>query len=277
MEKVARVICVLIDAANTNIFSNPEIKVPTLNALRKDGLFVHSKTVLPSDSRSARHAAFSGSYPSISGILSNNPSETVFDVAYEYGFKTIISGGWEGDAYSLDSRNIVTYTHYPKTDTISEMCSVKEMRGEYTSSYVVDRALGFIEESPDFKILFTDFLDSDCVGHRFKETSREYRQALEYEDRQLNRLIMEFEIKGLLEDSLLIVFTDHAMVNSTHGGIDALDTWIILHGNSIEKGIKGKETIGTILDICPTICNVLDMRLPNRCRAISLIQRMKQN
>jgi hypothetical protein len=67
------------------------------------------------------------------------------------------------------------------------------------------------------------------------------------------------------------------MVNSTHGGIDALDTWIILHGNSIEKGIKGKETIGTILGICPTICNVLDMKLPNRCRAISLIQRMKQN
>ena len=267
MKKVTRVICVLIDAANTNIFSNPEIKVPTLNTLRKDGLFVHSKTVLPSESRSARHAAFSGSYPSISGILSNNPSETVFDVAHEYGFKTIISGGWEGDAYSLDSRNVVTYTHYPKTDTISEMCSVKEKRGEYTSSYVVDRALGFIEESPDFKILFTDFLDSDSVGHRFKETSSEYRQALEYEDRQLYRFINEIQNKGLLEDSLLIVFTDHAMVNGTHGGIDALDTWIILHGNSNERGIGGKETVGTILDICPTICNVLNMRLPNRCHA----------
>jgi len=274
ISRTSRVVCVLFDAANEDATFSTEVHMPTLHALRKEGLFVHSKTVVPSNSLCARHAAFSGSYPSVSGILSQDPAETVFDVASEYGYTTIISGGWEGDAASLNSRGSVSVFSAPRPEDMSEMYVVKEVKGEFTSSHVIDLACRFIGEKPEFKILFSDFLDSDAVGHKFKETSLEYRGALQYEDQQLKRLIKKLEDHEMMEGTLWIIFTDHAMVNGSHGKADALDTWIILHGHSIPEYIQGKETVGTILDICPTICDALHMRRPQRCKAVSLLERV---
>ncbi len=273
MDKISRVICVLFDATNKDTAFSSEVQMPTLRALREEGLFIHSKTVLPSNSVCARSAAFSGSYPLVSGILSHDPAETVFDVASKCGYITIISGGWEGDA-SLNSRGSVSVFNAPTSETISDMRFVKDKNGEFTSSYVVDLACRFIKENPEFKILFTDFLDSDCVGHRFKETSSEYRCTLEYEDQQLERLLKEAEKQKLLEETLWIIFTDHAMVNGTHGGVDAIDTWIILYAHSLPEYARGKETVGTILDICPTICEALKLRRPHKCKATSLLERV---
>ena len=270
----SRVFCVLFDGANDDITFSPGIQMPVLHSFVKDGLFVHAKTVLPSDSQCARHAAFSGSYPSVSGILTNNPAETVFDVAQEYDYKTIVSGGWEGDSYSINNSCAVTLFNAPSADSVNDMYLVKGKMGEATSSQVVNVASSFIEKNPDFKICFIDFLDSDCVGHRFKETSCEYRRSLEYEDKEFKRFLTKVKQLGLYEDSLWIIFTDHSILDGNHGDHQTLESWIILNGDVFQDGFRGTETVGTILDICPTICAALGIREPQKCRAVSFFERI---
>ncbi len=274
MSYASRVICVLFDAANRDVTFSSKTKTSTLKSLRREGIFVYSKTVLPSNSLCARHAAFSGSYPSVSGILSGKPTENIFDVALNYGFPTIVSGGWFGDKPSLNIRGSVSIFNAPKPDTIGRMFLVGERRGEFTSRFVVELACRFMDEKPKFKILFVDFLDSDCVGHYFKESSEEYRLALEYEDRQLRQLMLEVQSRGLSDGTLWIIFTDHSMSNGRHGSVETIDSWILLYGDPLPEHVKGEESIGTILDICPTICNALNIRVPHRCRATSILERM---
>ena len=274
MMEAERVVCVLFDGANIETTFSPEIDMPVLHGLAEKGLFVHSKAVMPPSSGCERHSAFSGSYPSASGFLDKNPCETLLDVACRYGYLTIVSGGWVGDRPSLNSRNSVEVFNAPTLETVSKMYAVEEQKGEFTSSHVIDLACRYIDDNPDFKILFADFLDSDCAGHHHKETSLHYKGALEYEDDQLRRLYRKMEDRQLLDGTLWILLTDHAMVDGHHGGAGAINIWIVLYGDPVPDAASGKETIGTILDICPTVCRALNMRLPERCNAVSLLERM---
>jgi predicted AlkP superfamily pyrophosphatase or phosphodiesterase len=274
MNEVSRVFCVLFDGANKDVTFGSSIKMPALRSFVKNGLFVHSNTVLPSNSECARHAAFSGSYPSVSGILTNNPTETVFDVAALKGYTTIVSGGWEGDSYSINNSGSVSVFNAPSADSVNDMYLVKGKKGEATSRKVVDTACRFIDRNLDFKIVFIDFLDSDCVGHRFKETSNEYKQALEYEDEEFNRFVTRMKHLNLIEDSLWIIFTDHSMLEGNHGDFRTLENWIVLSGDIIGDYAKGAETVGTVLDICPTICSAIKIRKPTKCRATPLLERV---
>ena len=110
---VKRVICVIFDGANESEAFFSVAHTPNLHDFRNHGLLVHALSVLPSNSRCVRHAAFTGCCPSVSGIaLPSDPTaarevatatENVFDVAADYGLGTAVgvSGQLSVRSYGL--------------------------------------------------------------------------------------------------------------------------------------------------------------------------------
>ncbi|OPA81047.1 nucleotide pyrophosphatase [Paenibacillus selenitireducens] len=69
----------------------------------------------------------------------------------------------------------------------------------------------YIENHPDVKLLFMQLDQPDGAGHSYGygPNSPEYLQAITACDRQLGEILGTIERLGLLEDSLVILLTDH--------------------------------------------------------------------
>ena len=77
-------------------------------------------------------------------------------------------------------------------------------------SSVTDNALAFVQvnaSSPFF--LWVHYREPDSLGHAHGENSAEYTQGLVVDDHEFGRLLTELRSRGMLEDTVLILTTDH--------------------------------------------------------------------
>jgi hypothetical protein len=84
----------------------------------------------------------------------------------------------------------------------------------------MDAALQVLDaEEPD--LFFVTLVCVNIVGHMYGTDSPEIRAAVEETDRQIGRLLDHLQTRGWLDDTLIVVASDHGMTNRP-SGIDVL-------------------------------------------------------
>jgi len=223
-------------------------KVEYFNTLRNNGAHFISWTGVPSLSYPGWSAIISGAKPEVSGKLLNwNSSkltiETIFSTANDLGISTAVVGTPEwwyliGD----DIQGGVPIE--PSGD-----CIVSDME-------IRNASLKLVENLPGLTLIH--FLSVDAAGHEYGGKSTAY----EMRANEIGRYIQDIAEKLDWNTTTLIVTSDHGHLDSGgHGGdeIDARKSFVIFYGNGIKKAYGEINQI----DICPTIANILGIKIPS--------------
>ena len=242
-------------------------KTPTMDRLMREGAWtLASRSILPSSSACNWHSLFTasaseqhgfkawdsrepafppmevgenGRYPDIFFLLRKARPEAEIGLAYE----------WGGIAHCVDT-NACRTVAVGKTDVLT------------------DASCAYIrEKKPDF--LAVCYNDPDADGHKNGWGSAEYIAAVERLDACLDRILRAVADAGILEETVVVVSSDHGGVNRTHGGATAgeMNRPVFIVGKGVVRG-RHLSFPGTIYDTGATLAALL-----NICPARSWIGR----
>ncbi|KRF43966.1 alkaline phosphatase family protein [Paenibacillus sp. Soil787] len=131
---------------------------------------------------------------------------------------------------------------------------------------LVPAIAAYIRNNPDFELLFVQLDEVDAAGHRHGYGAEEYLMAISRADDQIGEISKAILDAGMLEDSLIIVTTDHG-----GGGLDAFN-----HGSDHPKdmtifwGCRGPGVLSeadlaglTIMDTAAVVLSALGLPFPD--------------
>lgn len=198
-----RVLILSIDGLRPDAI--PLAPMPNLTALMQSGAYsLTAQTVHPSATLPAHVSMLSGQCPDKHGVNWNDylPENgfaqvtDIFDLAHAAGMKTVMYVGKE------------------KLRQVTESTDVFE--------YINDRDLviteRLIENFPaDFGLMFIHFPTADWMGHVYGWLSGEQLSVLFRADQALGNLLAELDARGIREETLVIVTSDHGGHDTIHG------------------------------------------------------------
>ncbi len=204
---------------------------PNLDALRESGAYTaNAWTVWPSNTLAAVPALHTGAPPEVHGVRDWEDeirAQTLSEVFRAAG-KTAAVVRQSGiiSNYSADHTTGIYY--HPE--------------GDY---HFTDLAIALVEEhSPFFLSLY--YPRPDSRGHRYGHESRQYIEAIEEADYHLGRFFDFLKEKGLFDNALIVITTDHGMTGRRHGlGRDTdMRIFSVWHGPLVRKGFVVPDTVG---------------------------------
>ena len=164
--------------------------------------------------------------------------------------------------------NIVTEGSCVKKEYIGGEIYGWEEANEMLASACIEYLSASADSTPDFTYLYLGFLDE--WGHRYGWLSDEYNYALERSFLLINQVM-----SVLPEGYTVIITADHGGHGNGHGTVLAEDmtipVFILGDGISPAKLPSGKS----ILDIAPTVLDILGVSAPDYWQGKSLIPKVK--
>ena len=151
---------------------------------------------------------------------------------------------------------------------------------EMSAAEITDKLIEAMKNNYDF--ILVNYANSDMVGHTGNYNAAV--QALEYMDGCLEKLIKAVFAKG----GELIITADHGnveeMLNVYNGEPDTqhsknvVPCWYVSQDNKLEKqeSVKKIEAGGLLIDLAPTVLDLLDMEKPAQMIGSSLIRQFKK-
>ncbi|MCS7464828.1 alkaline phosphatase family protein [Paenibacillus doosanensis] len=129
----------------------------------------------------------------------------------------------------------------------------------------------YIRSNPDVYILFVQFDLPDCAGHQYGYGEPDYLRAISETDRMTGVIMQAVEDAGMLEDSLIVMTTDHGGggVNPKgHGTDHPLDKTVFwtCSGPGIAAGSAVPEGLG-LIDTSAVVCRALGLPIPGQWEA----------
>jgi len=228
---------------------------PHIDALIERGVVDwQAQTIVPSLTLQAHTSMLTGLEVREHGVDWNEfrsepqPLTTWLNVAAAAGFQASIVTG----------TNKLAQLRYP-----DEVGYVFNPRGDF---YVLDDALVRFDEGDN--ALLIHFPNPDFFGHTTFWMSEEYIQALEDADRLIGRLLDKLDAMGILEETLLVISSDHGGHDQTHGTTKPVDMTIpfIIAGPGIRQGIELDNQV-SITQIAATILKALNLEIPESMNA----------
>lgn len=198
-----RVIILSIDGLRPDAI--PLAPMPNLTALMQNGAYsLSAQTIHPSATLPAHVSMLSGQCPDKHGVHWNDyiPENgfaqvtDIFDLAHAAGMKTVMYVGKE------------------KLRQVTESADIFE--------YINDRDLVITEKllenfPADFGLMFIHFPTADWMGHVYGWLSGEQLSVLFRADQALGNLLAELDARGIREETLVIVTSDHGGHGILHG------------------------------------------------------------
>ncbi|HUT80554.1 MAG TPA: alkaline phosphatase family protein [Candidatus Bathyarchaeia archaeon] len=235
-----------------------EANTPNMDRLQINGTsYSNFRSVLPSYS-TVNYASFaSGSSPNFTEVYSNGYNgnlilPTLYSLINSNELnKSLITGGtsW-ADLFGA----------------YSDLTVKVEVEGFHTLKEGIEIMVAVHETIPGnfSKIQFIGFEDVDAAGHEFGAASSVYIETIETIDTYIGEIIDLYDSMGQLENTTIILFSDHGHADvGGHGANDNDQT----HGTLIMsgKGIRYENTIVTervcINSITPTVLTMLGISL----------------
>lgn len=260
LRKVKHVI--LIGSDGLGAYAFDKAKIPNIRKMMSEGSYsLKARAVLPSSSAvnwasmimgsgselhgytewgsktpelPSRIVGDEGIYPSIFSLINDQLPEDKMGVSYT----------WGGIGY-LFEKKLVDLDHNGKTD-------------EETAEKAIDF---FLEEKP--ALTFIHFDQPDGAGHGIGHDTPEYYEAVEEIDRLIGLVMNAVERGGMMDDTVIILSSDHGGVDKGHGGKSLLEVEIpwIIYG----KGIPTKRVLSSSIvtyDTGSTIAYLLGLEQP---------------
>lgn len=175
-----------------------------------------------------------GIYPSIFSLIDDQLTEEQMGVSYT----------WEGIGY-LFEKKLVDLDYNGKTD-------------EETAEKAIDF---FLDQKP--ALTFIHFDQPDGAGHGVGHDTPEYYEAVEEIDRLIGMVVDAVEQAGMMEETVIILSSDHGGVDKGHGGKSLLEVEIpwIIYGKEIPANGVLSSSIVTY-DTGSTIAYLLGLEQP---------------
>lgn len=209
-------------------------KTPNLDALSSGGVFLNrSRGVMPTKSAPNWSSILTGVYPSQHGIHSNQWWWLRFKRTL--GYPTIFTALKDARPQS----EAVALYEWKQFGRLFKSADLK------ASWWVKDKTkltkeLSNILSSGMPTLTVVHMLSADMAGHEHAWMSDEYIEGVEYADGQVGTILKILKEKGVLEDTLIVVATDHGGVGKGHGGDSATELYtpVIFNGPGIKKGLR---------------------------------------
>ena len=229
--------------------------------MKKSSYTFDAKTVYPSITLPCHLSMFHSIPPERHGTLSNTyvvpvrPVNGLFEQLKMAGKKSAMYYGWE------PLRNIGK----PGSLIASEYINAYSF--EHTDGMLTDRALNYIKlAKPDFVFLYMVETD-EKGGHDSGWMSETYLDYINHAINNVKRVIDETS-----EEYTIIVTADHGGHDRIHGTDMPEDMTIPMFfcGDKFEKNKKLNEV--SILDIAPTIAEIMSLDVPREWEGKSIIK-----
>jgi len=225
-----------------------EANTPNIDRLRNNGTtFSDFRSVLPSYSNVNYAAMATGSSTNITDVFANANNQIDIPTLYS-----------ELDPLGLTSGMVTssgTWENFlgPYADIITKVDFEYHQPG--ADGLMRDAALITIENNFS-QIQFVDFSDVDSIGHQFGAASEEYMEAIELVDGYIGEIIDLYATLGQLENTTVVVFSDHGMDDvGGHGSRADQQTHaslVFANKGMINKGSIESKKVG-INSITPTL------------------------
>ncbi len=132
--------------------------------------------------------------------------------------------------------------------------------------------------NPDGTRLFiADISETDFLGHAYGSESERYLQALLGADRRIEELFQWMEKERMLDDTVVIICSDHGIVKIDHSYmLFRAERYVpfIMTGPGIKRGFR-LEYEASIMDIAPTVYYLLGVPYPDTCRGRVFVEALE--
>lgn len=253
---------VLIGSDGLGAYAFKKAKVPNIRKMMENGSYsLVARSVLPSSSAvnwasmimgsgselhgytewgsktpelPSRVLGESGIYPSIFSLIAEQLPEEKMGAAYS----------WGGIGY-LFEKQLVDLDYNGETDMAT-----------------AQKGIDFIlNEKP--ALTFIHFDQPDGAGHNIGHDTPEYYEAVEEIDRLIGTVMTALEENGMMDDTVIILSSDHGGVGKGHGGKSLLEVEIpwVIYGHGIREIGELQSSIVTY-DTGATIAWLLGLKQP---------------
>lgn len=245
---------------------NNGAEMPTLRKLMAEGSFtVQNRSVLPSSSAVNWASMFMGAGPELHGYTqwgSRTPELPSRVVNADNRFPNIFGlyrdqhpDAEIGYIYEWDGLNYLVDT---LAMSYRQQAKFTEENPEGCTSFAVQYIK---EKKPNLCAVLYD--QPDGVGHAHGWDSPEYFNKMKELDGYLAQIVKAVEDAGIMDETVIVVVSDHGGINRGHGGktMDEMQTPIVFYGKGIKKGFEIPEST-MVYDIAGTLAYLLDVEQP---------------
>ncbi|RNC63378.1 alkaline phosphatase [Proteiniphilum sp. X52] len=240
--------------------------MPSLQKMMREGSYtLERRSVLPSVSACNWASMFMGASPELHGytewgsrvpelpsrvVNDDNRFPNIFGLYREADPKSEIGYifDWEGMNFLVDTLAIDFRYCVPDHKTHSK----ESMR----------TVLKYLEEKrPNLCMIY--FGETDRAGHNHGWGSPEYLQAAQGIDACVGAIIETIEKAGMMDETVVIVTSDHGGLKKGHGGktMHEMESPLVFYGKNIKKGFVIPESV-MVYDTAGTIAYLLDFPQP---------------
>jgi 2-polyprenyl-3-methyl-5-hydroxy-6-metoxy-1,4-benzoquinol methylase len=246
-----RVLVLNIDGVRKDIFDS--LQLPTISWLKKNGTYHESglKTVYRALTNPAFASIFTGTAPEIHGVRDNNFGQSIKTEGLPDIVPTIAYGSMH-------------VKHFCKKYWETKIVSLPRHSVYQSDEIALEWMKQDILERDDVRLFVFDFSEADFLAHAYGSTSNNYKQALSRTDQRIGNLLNWIDEKNKLDDTAVIVCSDHGIAGIDHSYLLAHSERYVpffLYGKGIKKGFSLRRK-GNIMDICNTISYLLGVRYP---------------
>ena len=181
-----------------------------------------------------RMTAKNGSFPTIFQILRDKEPDAEIGCIYQ----------WDGIKYLIDTMSVNYYTQASEAD----LCEVSK-------TYIKEkkpRLAAFIYDEPDH------------VGHTEGHDTPAYYQKINQLDVWIGEIVDAVKEAGIMDNSVIIVTSDHGGIDHGHGGrsMMEMETPLIIYGKGIKKGYCFDDISVMQYDVASTMADLLGLEQP---------------
>ncbi len=258
---VKHVIVIGIDGLGGNYLDSAK-NIPMMKMMMHEGSYsLHARCIMPSSSADNWAAMTMGAGPALTGYTEWNSDtpEIPSRVLDHYGlFPTVIAllrqqkprseigviYSWSGIGY-LFPKKAVNKDDNTNNDSITTAHGVQYIK----------------EKKPDY--LFFHFNDVDGAGHSIGWGTPQYYASISKVDQQIGDILQAVKDAGIMDNTVIIVTSDHGGINKGHGGksLNEMEIPWIIYGAKIKKGKELDQSIMTF-DTAATIAYIFGLKTP---------------
>jgi predicted AlkP superfamily pyrophosphatase or phosphodiesterase len=237
-------------------------KTPHLDGLVARGAHTfHARGVMPTESSPNWASMITGVGPEQHGVTSNKWQPTKFEIAPTVkgpgGFFPTIFAHLRAERPAAVSAVFHDWDDFARLVEPGIVDLKQDLDGPVQTT---DRAIAYVKEKkPQLTFVHLDHVDH--AGHDKGHGTPEYYAAVEEADRLVGLLLKALEEAGILEQTVVLVTSDHGGVGKGHGGATLAEIeipWIIA-GPGIAAGKEIAAPVNTY-DTAVTVAHLLGLK-----------------
>lgn len=259
-EKASHVFYIGLDGWGS--YTMDKAEMPNVRRLMEEGSYTLKKrTTLPSHSASNWASMFMGASPEVHGFyeccsttpdleprvtLKNGIFPTIFQLLRDKDPNAEIGAiyEWKGIEYLIDTVSMSRFGAVPQ----SKIC-------EEAKAYIATK-------KPKLAAFIYD--DPDHVGHSAGHDTEALYKKLTTLDEWIGEIVDAIEQAGLMDDSIIILTSDHGGKGHGHGGLSMaeMETPFIICGKGVKKGYCFDDISVMQFDVASTMAYIFNIEQP---------------